>query len=170
MEKRYYPAALMTSALAAVITLSFYSLVPVPQKPPATDALRELSAARYLEQVKYLASDELKGRGNGSPELDKAADYIASQFRLWGLRPMGDNNTYFQNFEITTGAQIGPKTSAQLNQTILKINDDFVAIPFSSTADVEAPLIFAGYGITAPELHYDDYAGIDAKDKIAVVV
>src|SRR5207249_2147438 len=87
MEKRYYPAALMTSALAAVITLSFYSLVPVPQKPPATDALRELSAARYLEQVKYLASDEMKGRGDGSPELDKAADYIASQFRLWGLRP-----------------------------------------------------------------------------------
>src|SRR5947209_19746599 len=137
----------MTSALAAVITLSFYSLVPVPRKPPATDALRELSAARYLEQVKYLASDEMKGRGDGSPELDKAADYIASQFRLWGLRPMGDSNSYFQNFEITTGAQIGPKTSAQLNQTILKINDDFVAIPFSRTADVEAPLIFDGYGI-----------------------
>src|SRR5213082_1346938 len=146
MEKRYYPAALMTSALAAVITLSFYSLVPVPQKPPATDALRELSAARYLEQVKYLASDELKGRGNGSPELDKAADYIASQFRLWGLRPMGDNNTYFQNFEITTGAQIGPKTALQLNQAGLKLNDDFVAIPFSNTADFEGPVVFAGYG------------------------
>src|SRR6266700_3756111 len=170
MEKRYYPAALMTSALAAVITLSFYSLIPVPQKPPATDELRELSASRYLEHVKYLASDELKGRGDGTPELDKAADYIAAQFRLWGLRPMGDNNTYFQSFEITTGAQVGPKTAAQLNQTSLKTNGDFVAIPFSNTADVEAPLVFAGYGITAPELHYDDYDGIDAKDKIVVVL
>src|SRR5438093_10576013 len=102
MEKRYYPAALMTSALAAVITLSFYSLVPVPQKPPATDALRELSAARYLEQVKYLASDEMKGRGDGSPELDKASYYIASNIRLWWQRQMGDCNIYFQRFEITT--------------------------------------------------------------------
>src|SRR5881296_1690757 len=124
MEKRYYPAALMTSALAAVITLSFYSLVPVPQKPPATDALRELSAARYLEQVKYLASDDMKGRGDGSPELDKAADYIASQFRLWGLRPMGDSNSYFQKFEVTTGATVGPQNQVQLNGSSLRINDD----------------------------------------------
>src|SRR5438876_114998 len=169
MEKRYYPAALMTCALAAVITLSFYSLVPVPQKPPATDALRDLSAARYLEHVKFLASDELKGRGDGSPELDKAADYIASQFRLWGLRPMGDNNTYFQKFEITTGAQIEPRTAFQLNGSTLRITEDFVAIPFSNTADFEGPVVFAGFGITAPELHYDDYQGIDAKDKIVLV-
>src|SRR5437588_5224874 len=170
MERRYYPAALTATVLAALLTLYLNPLVAVPKPHPAAEIVRDFSASRYLEHVKYLASDELKGRGDGTPELDKAADYIAAQFRLWGLRPMGDNNTYFQNFEITTGAQIGPKTSAQLNQTILKINDDFVAIPFSSTADVEAPLIFAGYGITAPELHYDDYAGIDAKDKIAVVV
>src|SRR6266571_8098255 len=134
MEKRYYPAALMTSALAAVITLSFYSLVPVPQKPPATDALRDLSAARYLEQVKYLASDEMKGRGDGSPELDKAADYIASQFRLWGLRPMGDSNSYFQDFELTTGAGIGPNNVLQFDGNDLKINQDFVPLPFSNTA------------------------------------
>src|SRR5436190_2696289 len=147
MEKRHHPAALMTSALAAVITLSFYSLVPVPQKPPATDALRELSAARYLEQVKYLASDDMKGRGDGSPELDKAADYIASQFRLWGLRPMGDNNTYFQKFELTTGAQVGSHNELQLNGNSLKINEDFVPITFSDTAQFEGPLVFAGYGI-----------------------
>src|SRR5216117_3373501 len=145
MEKRYYPASVMTSALAAVITLSFYSLVPVPQKPPATDALRELSAARYLEQVKYLARDEMKGRGDGTPELDRAADYIASQFRLWGLRPMGDNNTYFQTFELTTGAAVGPHNELQLNGTGFKINDDFVPIIFSNTADVNGPLVFAGY-------------------------
>src|SRR5437870_10135761 len=170
MEKRYYPAALMTSALAAVITLSFYSLVPVPQKPPATDALRELSAARYLEQVKYLASDEMKGRGDGSPELDKAADYIASQFRLWGLRPMGDSNSYFQYFEITTGALAGPKTELQVNRTSLKVNQDFVPLPFSNTAVFDGPLVFAGYGITAPELQYDDYQTIDATGAIVLVL
>src|SRR5437764_4959862 len=166
MEQRYYPAALTATVFAAVLTLYLNSLVAVPKPRPASEAVRDFSASRYLEHVKYLASDELKGRGDGTPELDKAADYIAAQFRLWGLRPMGDNNSYFQNFEITTGAQIGPKTAFQLNGTTLKLTDDFVAIPFSSAADVEAPLIFAGYGITAPELHYDDYDGIDAKDSI----
>jgi len=170
MEKRYYPATLMTFALAAVITLSLYSLVPVPQKPPATDALRELSAARYLEQVKYLASDEMKGRGDGSPELDKAADYIASQFRLWGLRPMGDSNSYFQRFEITTGTLAGRKTELQVNRTSLKVNEDFVPIPFSNTAVFDGPLVFAGYGITAPELQYDDYQSIDATGAIVLVL
>ncbi len=170
MEKRYYPAAVITTMLAAIFTLYLHSLIAVPQTHPATDAIRDLSASRYLEQVKYLASDEMKGRGDGSPELDKAADYIASQFRLWGLRPMGDNNSYFQRFEITTGAQTGPKTELEVNGTNLKINQDFVPIPFSNTAEFEGPLIFAGYGITAPELHYDDYQGIDANGKIVLVL
>jgi aminopeptidase YwaD len=170
MDKRRYSSALVATIFAAVITLYLHSLVAVPRASRASDVIADLSPSRYLEHVKYLASDELKGRGNGTPELDKAADYIASQFRLWGLRPMGDNNTYFQNFQITTGAQIGPKTALQLNGALLRINEDFVAIPFSNTADFEGPVVFAGYGITAPELHYDDYQSIDAKDKIVVVL
>jgi len=170
MERRHYPAALIATAFAAVLTLYLHSLIAVPGPRPAAEAVRDLSPARYLEHVKYLASDELKGRGDGSPELDKAADYIASQFRLWGLRPMGDNNSYFQNFEITTGAQIGPKTELQLNGTNLKINEDFVPIAFSNTAEFAGPVVFAGFGITAPRLHYDDYQGIDATGKIVVVL
>ena len=156
--------------MVAVLTLYLHSLIAVPTPRPAAEAVRDFSASRYLEHVKYLASDELKGRGDGSPELDTAADYIASQFRLWGLRPMGDNNSYFQNFEVTTGAQVGPKTELQLNGTDLKINEDFVPIPFSNTAEFEGPVVFAGFGITAPELHYDDYQGIDAAGKIVVVL
>ena len=170
MNKRRYPSVVAASVFAAVITLYLHSLVAVPKTPRAGEVIGDLSPARYLEHVKFLAGDELKGRGDGSPELDKAADYIASQFRLWGLRPMGDNNTYFQKFEITTGAQIGPRTAFQLNGSTLRINEDFVAIPFSNTADFEGPVVFAGFGITAPELHYDDYQGIDAKDKIVLVL
>src|SRR5213593_3796243 len=84
MEKRYYPATLMTSALAAVITLSLYSLVPVPHKPPATDALRELSAARYLEQVKYLASDEMKGRATALPNWTRPPTTSPRSFGFGG--------------------------------------------------------------------------------------
>src|SRR6266850_694150 len=170
MERRHYPAALTATVLAAVLTLYLNSLVAVPKPRPAAEAVRDFSASRYLEHVKYLASDELKVRGDGSPELDKAADYIASQFRLWGLRPMGDNNTYFQNFDITTGAQVGPKTELQLTGTNLKIDEDFVPISFSNTGAFDGPVLFAGYGITAAELHYDDYQGIEATGKIVVVL
>src|SRR2546422_9776428 len=170
MEKRYYPAALMTCALAAVLTLYLNSLVAVPRTRTAAEVVADFSPSRYLEHVRYLASDEMKGRGDGSPELDKAADYIASQFRLWGLRPMGDNNSYFQNFEITTGALAGPKTELQVNRTSLKVNQDFVPLPFSNTAVFDGLLVFAGYGITAPELQYDDYQTIDATGAIVLVL
>src|SRR6185503_5216157 len=170
MEKRNYPAVLLVAALAAISTLYLNSLSAVPASRPATDIVSDLSAARYFDHVKYLARDEMKGRGDGTPELDQAADYIASQFRLWGLRPMGDNNSYFQTFELTTGSSVGPHNELALNGTNLKINDDFVPIVFSNTADISGPLVFAGYGITAPELHYDDYQGIDASGKIAVVL
>ena len=170
MEKRNYPAVFMVAALVGLSTLYLNSLTAVPAVRSAAQIVADLSASRYFDHVKYLARDEMKGRGDGTPELDKAAEYIASQFRLWGLRPMGDNNTYFQKFEVTTGAAVGPHNEVELNGARLKINDDFVPIVFSNSADVTGPLVFAGYGITAPELHYDDYQGIDANGKIAVVL
>ena len=62
----------------------------------------------YLRHVKYLASDELAGRGNGTPELDRAAEYIAGQFRASGLEPAGDGGSFFQKLEVTTGSKLGP--------------------------------------------------------------
>src|SRR5439155_17266777 len=83
---------------------------------------------------------------------------------------MGDNNSYFQSFEITTGAQAGSKNELSVNGTNLRINEDFVPITFSNTAEFDGPVVFAGFGITAPELHYDDYQNIDANGKIVVVL
>jgi aminopeptidase YwaD len=128
-----------------------------------------LSSARYMQDVTYLASDALKGRGDGSPELDQAADYIAAQFQKIGLMPAGNKGTYFQNFEITTGAQLGKNNTLQIAGANLKIDRDFIPILFSNTAQFEGPMVFAGYGITAPEYKYDDYGTIDAKNKIVVV-
>jgi len=149
---------------ALLVALSTALLSSAPQ------VNSDLSASRYLEHVKYLASDDMKGRASGSPELDKAADYIASQFRSAGLRPMGDSNSFFQKFEVTTGATFGPKNDLELNGNKLKINDDFVPIVFSNTAAFDAPIVFVGYGITAPNLHYDDYEGVNVRGKIAVVL
>ena len=170
LEKRNNPAALLLVIVAALSTFYLSSLVALPTARPPAEVVSDLSAARYFEQVKFLSSDEMKGRGDGSPELDKAADYIASQFRTFGLRPMGDDNTYFQKFQLTTGAVLGPNNELELNGDKLKINQDFVPITFSDTASFDGALVFVGYGITAPELHYDDYEGISANGKIVVVL
>ena len=170
MEKRNNSAVLLLALLAALSTFYLSSLVALPTARPIAEVVSDFSASRYFEHVKFLSSDEMKGRGDGSPELDKAADYIASQFRTLGLRPMGDDNTYFQKFQLTTGAALGPNNELQLNGDKLKIKDDFVPITFSDTARFDGPLVFVGYGITAPELHYDDYEGINANGKIVVVL
>src|SRR5215468_4700152 len=149
MEKRHYPAVLLVAVLAAVSTLYLNSLIALFPAPAAAQVVADLSASRYFDHVKYLSSDAMKGRGDGSPELDKAADYIAAQFKASGLRPMGDNNTYFQKFELTTGAQPGPHNELQVGDRPLKINEDFVPIVFSNTARFDGPLVFVGYGITA---------------------
>src|SRR5215467_14955692 len=125
MEKGRYPAVLFVSAFLILSSLYLNSLIAIPAARPVADQAADLSVSRYLDHVKYLASDELKGRGDGSPELNKAADYIASQFRILGLRPLGGDNTYFQKFELTTGAEIGAQNQLELNGTQLTINDEF---------------------------------------------
>ena len=187
MKKRRFLAA---TGLALLAVTSLVYLFPATQQPslapaaaqtapapvagqlvqPARQRIIEPSAARYMTDVTFLARDEMKGRGAGTPELEVAADYIAEQFRLAGLTPKGENGTYFQPFEVTTGASFGAKNELAVAGTAQKINDDFVPILISNTAEFEGPLVFAGYGISAPELDYDDYAGIDVKDKIVVVL
>ncbi|HEX3486038.1 MAG TPA: M28 family peptidase [Micropepsaceae bacterium] len=169
MRKTPLSAALALTAVAALATAYLYAKPANGPRPRAPAAVSRLSPGQYLEDVTYLASDALKGRGDGSPELDQAANYIAKAFKDADLQPAGDNNTYFQNFEITTGAQLGRNNALQIAGVTLKIDQDFIPILFSNTAEFEGPLIFAGYGITAPEYKYDDYTGIDAKDKIVVV-
>jgi hypothetical protein len=157
-KKRYSVFALLALIVGSALYLNSFA------------AVADLSATRYLQHVVFLAADALKGRGNGTPELTQAADYIAAQFKAAGLQPQGDNGTYFQTFEITTGTEFGPKNEAQMNGRVLKLNDEFVPIAFSNTASVTGQVAFVGYGITAPELHYDDYQGVDAKGKIVVVL
>ena len=173
MRKNHLAAALGLSALAAIGAFYLNAQGPGGIREPAQEAPRAaasgLSPTLYMQHVRFLASDALKGRGDGSPELDQAADYIAEQFRQIGLTPAGDNGTFFQNFDITTGAQLGKDNALTIAGVPLKIDSDFIPILFSNTAQFEGPLVFAGYGITAPEYKYDDYGTIDAKDKIVVV-
>ena len=136
-------------------------------------ATASIDPARYLDDVKYLASPELRGRGTGSPELEKAANYIARQFRSFGLKPPARDG-YLQAFQVTTNARLGKENAFSYTEdgrrTALVFRQDFIPFNFSARAKLSGPVIFAGYGITAPEYHYDDYAGLDVKDKIVLIL
>lgn len=127
----------------------------------------------YLNDVKFLASPDLRGRATGSPELEKAAAFIAQKFKEFGLKPLGDKG-YLQSFSVTTSAQLGKNNHLRIagkgHTVALTCPADFIPFHFSPAAKLSAPVVFAGYGITAPEFHYDDYAGIDVKGKIVVVL
>jgi hypothetical protein len=127
----------------------------------------------YLDDVKFLASQDMRGRGDGSPELEKAADFIARHFREFGLEPV-DGEGYLQAFPITLGGKLGPANSFEVRENgkrvRLKLADDYIPFQFSSDRPLSGPVIFAGYGITAPEYHYDDYAGLDVKGKLVLLL
>jgi hypothetical protein len=134
----------------------------------SAQAPANISPDAYLAHVKYLASPELKGRATGSPELETAANYIASQFQSFGVKPV-PGSTYQQAFTTTVGASLG-KNTFEANTTALPLRDGFIPFSFSSSGTVSAPVVFVGYGITANEYNYDDYAGLDVKDKIVLLV
>src|SRR5712692_2651515 len=123
---------------------------------------------QYLNDIKFLSSPEMKGRATGSPELEKAAAWIAGRFKEFGLK------TTLQAFPVTTEAALGKGNQLRVteggNTETFKCPEEFVPFNFSSSAKMTAQLVFAGYGISAPEYHYDDYAGIDVKGKIVVVL
>ena len=139
----------------------------------ARHSTEELDATRYLAHVKFLASEAMRGRASGSPELEKAAAYIARQFKSAGLQSL-DGNSYLEAFPVTTNAQLGSGNRFEFTEggkpTALKFEDDFIPFNFSSRGKVSGSVVFAGYGITAREYNYDDYAGIDAKDKIVLIL
>lgn len=132
----------------------------------------ELQPEPYLRHVKHLASGKLQGRGTGTTGLEKAAGYVARQFKEAGLAPV--NGSYFQPFTVTVKAKMGPRNRFEYRldnqKQQLKANEDFVPFSFSSTSKTSCPVVFAGYGITAKEYNYDDYSGIDVKDKCVLLL
>ncbi|MBI4876923.1 MAG: M28 family peptidase [Acidobacteria bacterium] len=128
---------------------------------------------RYLEHVKRLASDEFKGRGTGTPELERAAGYLAGEFRKLRLKP-ADGKDYLQPFRVTTNARLGKNNRMEAvrngDRRPLAFQRDFQPFNFSSTDLVSGGVVFAGYGITAREYNYDDYAGVEVKGKFVIVL
>ncbi len=125
-----------------------------------------------VRHVRTLAADDMTGRGVDTPGIDLARDYIAGEFKRYGLAPGGDGGRgYFQRLEVTTGVEMaGPNNAVLGKEPPLVLDTDWSPLGLSASGTAEGELVFAGYGITAQDYAYDDYAGLDAKGKIVVVL
>ena len=127
------------------------------------DALED----QLLNHVKYLADDAQEGRGIGTKGLDQAADYIADQMKKIGLKP-AFGESYLQPFDMGWGVQLGPNNSVSLGEMKLDTASGIMPLGFSSPGSVKGPVVFAGYGIIAPEFNYDDFADLDTDSAIVL--
>jgi len=139
-------------------------------------ASKSIDPERIRAHVKFLASDLLEGRGTGQRGGDIAAEYIATQFALYRLKPAGDNGTYLQKVPLM-GITTQPETSFSILPTNgsgmnLKMRDDFVATneALTTSTDIDADVIYVGYGIEAPEYHWDDYKDADVRGKVLLML
>lgn len=133
---------------------------------------RAQEATSDLEQhAKYLASAKLTGRGVDTPGIKLARDYIAAEFAKYGLRPAGKSGGYLQPFDVAVGVTVRQPTRLTLaTDAPLVLSEQWIPLGLSASGKVEAETVFVGYGVTAKEYGYDDYAGIDVKGKIVLVL
>lgn len=153
--------------LLAVLAFAFLAAGAPP-------AISTADPHRYLDDIKALTVPAMEGRGAGTKGLTRAQHLIEKRYKSLGLEPAGTNSSYLQPFTVITGAQLKGKNEFVVltgrEKRELKSKQDFVPFSFSSSGSAHGPLVFAGYGATAGEFQYDDYAGIDVKDKIVVVL
>jgi len=130
-------------------------------------------AAWLLERVRTLAAPEMEGRASGTAGGERAARYVAREMQRLGLRPGGDGGDWQQAFTVPTGTRLGDANSLGViapGPRALALGRDFEPLTVSAEGRQEAELVFAGYGITAPDLGWDDYAGLDARGRIVMLL
>jgi len=166
----------------------FMSGIALAQKPAAKDpvsvrmpaaafaAMQTINPEHIRGHVRFLSDDLLEGRGTGQRGGDIAAAYIATEFAEYGLKPAGENGSYLQKVPLVgvttlpeTRFTLAPKQGPAMN---LKLLDDYVAYDQTQQAhsDVDADVVFVGYGIDAPEYNWDDYKGADVRGKVLLML
>jgi hypothetical protein len=139
---------------------------------------KEIEPGALLGHIKFLAADDLKGRGNGSEGLERAADYIAEQFKSAGLQP-GVAGNWFQPFELNAGLVIGQDNKISIENrgktTSFELGSGYYPLAAAGSDRTPSlklehlPLVFAGYGLAVPDLGYDDYARVDVAGKAVLI-
>ena len=151
-------------------------LAEVHLSPAAMADLNQFNKDHIRANVRFLSHDLLEGRGTGQRGGDLAAEYIGTQFWLYDLKPAGDNGTFFQKVPLV-GITPAPDTTFELaprkgEALRLKPLDDYVAYDQTQqpTNDIDAEIVYVGYGIDAPEYRWDDYKGTDVRGKVLLML
>lgn len=141
-------------------------------KDPAEETSATIRPEAIRADMRFLADDLLEGRATGTRGHEIAAKFMASQFEAMGLEPAGDKGSYFQNVPLRSIRPDKEHTTLSImkgeEEQVFVFGRDFVAVgdPGRTETSVEAPVVYVGFGVTAPEQGYDDYAGVEAKGKI----
>jgi len=154
----------------------------IPTRPPVK---AEINRNELLGHIQWLASPELKGREAGTPEQMKVADYIAGEFKRFGLEPWGDDKdgarSYLQTFELKSAKGPGPKNALKVQHlkddgSIASVEpfqpmEKFAPFPLEANGkEFTGEVAFAGYAAVAPEIPYDDFNGVDVAGKWALIL
>ncbi len=177
--------AVLAALLLPIATLSGQQTPPKPRAesrfgshlpPAAIAAMQSIRPDNIEQQVRFLSHDLLEGRGTGQRGGDLAAEYIATQFALYGLQPSGDKGSYLQKVPmvgITPGSDtrfsLIPSKGTALD---LKPLEDYVAYDQTQQpeSNIDAEIVYVGYGIEAPEYSWDDYKGVDVRGKVLLML
>src|SRR5580698_3582678 len=177
--------AVLAAFLFTIAALSAQEKAPKPRAesrfgshlpPAAIAAMQSIRPDNIETHVRFLSHDLLEGRGTGQRGGDIAAEYIAAQFALYGLKPAGENGTYLQKVPmvgITPGADTRFTLRPNDGQPIdLKPLDEYVAYDQTQQPEstIDAEIVYVGYGIEAPEFNWDDYKGVDVKGKVLLML
>ncbi len=169
-------AALLAAAAAAPPLPASDAPRPLPPEPPHTPAI---TAEEYLWADAWLSDDARKGREAGTPECREAARWIAARFKAMGLEEVAGAPGYLQPWDLPGSTPVAEECALAVLRDDeegaaapppLAFGKEFVVMQGSASVSLDAPAVLAGYGITAPENSYDDFAGVDVKGKVAVVL
>ncbi len=162
------------SGLSLAVVLALGATKAGAEDEALAAALARVSAPAVRAHVEFLADDLLEGRDTGTRGYDLAARYVATQLALAGIAPAGDAGSFFQRVPLLETRLVEGSISFASASGIATLvrNEDFIMTGDSLRAEakVTAPVVFAGFGVTAPKLRYDDYAGLDVKGKIVAML
>jgi hypothetical protein len=165
------PHLIRKTLIAAVLVIAAGSATALPA---------DISSDAILRHVRFLSSDEMKGRANGTPELERAAEYIAEQFRDAGLDP-GIRGEWRQPFELIAGLAVGRENRVTFEESgrsiALELGSSYYPLGapanenpgVASTRLDDLPVVFAGFGLVVPSIGYDDYGDLDVNGKVALI-
>lgn len=162
--------------LSLIVVVAFGSGQSVPSDFPPDELLQRITAEGLRAHMAFLADDLLEGRGTGTRGYHLAANYVQAQFEEMGLKPAGVNGTYFQNVRFRKIELLQDKSSLTLKhngstRTLTRFKDYVMGgDPLSADTTAEGQVVFVGFGVSAPEFNYDDYAGIDVRGKIVAAL